>query len=104
MTKEEIFAFIKAKFSTEDLCDHVIELKAQEACDINNQGIDDQLEYLYSEGGHDWMEELFVRDGGYERTPDGHINNCALANGDDEKNCQICNGKCPDKAKFVAVS
>jgi hypothetical protein len=37
----------------------------------------------------------------YERTPDGHINNCSVANGDEEKNCQICGGgPCPDRARF----
>jgi hypothetical protein len=36
----------------------------------------------------------------FERTPDGHINNCSLAVGEDSKNCQICNGFCPDQAKF----
>lgn len=60
MNKQELFAFIRNNFSMEDLCDHVIELKAQEACAINNQSIDDQLEYLHSEGGHEWMEELFA--------------------------------------------
>jgi hypothetical protein len=35
----------------------------------------------------------------YERTPDGTINNCALANGEAEKDCQICIG-CPDVARF----
>ena len=30
------------------------------------------------------------------RTPDGHINNCALAVGDVESNCQMCRGRCPD--------
>lgn len=34
------------------------------------------------------------------RTPEGHINNCALANSDKESNCQICAGQCPDKLKF----
>lgn len=34
------------------------------------------------------------------RTPEGHINNCSLANGDAEKNCQICGGNCPDKDLF----
>lgn len=30
------------------------------------------------------------------RTPEGRINNCALANGDEERNCQACGGRCPD--------
>lgn len=33
----------------------------------------------------------------YERTPRGTINNCALANCDEERNCQICEGNCPDR-------
>jgi hypothetical protein len=36
----------------------------------------------------------------FARTPDGHINNCALHNGDLESNCQICNGTCPDKERY----
>lgn len=36
----------------------------------------------------------------FERTPDGDINNCALANGDDEHACQVCNGRCPDRNRF----
>jgi hypothetical protein len=38
--------------------------------------------------------------GGFERTPDGHINNCALANGELESACQICKGTCPDRGKY----
>lgn len=33
-----------------------------------------------------------------ERTPDGKINNCAMANGDIEENCFICTGSCFDRA------
>lgn len=36
----------------------------------------------------------------FERTPEGHINNCALANGAPENECQICCGKCPDRHLF----
>ena len=36
----------------------------------------------------------------YERTPQGTINNCSLANGDDESNCQICEGNCPDRVNI----
>lgn len=36
----------------------------------------------------------------FERTPDGHVNNCALANGDSMSNCQVCAGRCPDQAEF----
>lgn len=34
------------------------------------------------------------------RTPDGSINNCALANGDVEENCQMCRNRCPDRARY----
>lgn len=37
---------------------------------------------------------------GHERTPDGHINNCSLANADEEKNCQICGGNCPERERY----
>jgi hypothetical protein len=38
----------------------------------------------------------------WERTPEGHINNCSLANLDAEKNCQACGGTCPDRERFPA--
>jgi hypothetical protein len=34
------------------------------------------------------------------RAPDGHINNCSLANGEAEEDCQICGGNCPDRELF----
>jgi hypothetical protein len=33
----------------------------------------------------------------HERTPEGHINNCAVANGCPEAECQVCSGKCPNR-------
>lgn len=36
----------------------------------------------------------------YERNPDGNINNCALANGDEQKNCQVCKEQCPDRGRL----
>lgn len=36
-----------------------------------------------------------------ERTPDGRINNCALANFDEESNCQVCHGTCPDRERLA---
>lgn len=33
----------------------------------------------------------------YERTPQGAINNCALNNGVEMKDCQICGGDCPER-------
>jgi N6-adenosine-specific RNA methylase IME4 len=37
------------------------------------------------------------------RGPDGKIDNCALAYGDTEADCQMCNAEhpCPDRARFV---
>lgn len=48
------------------------------------------------------IDLFFSKDGEgrFELTPDGHINNCSLANFDEEKNCQICGGTCPDRDKF----
>lgn len=37
-----------------------------------------------------------------ERTPEGHINNCALVVGEPAKDCQMCQGSCPDRARFGA--
>lgn len=34
------------------------------------------------------------------RTPHGAINNCAIAAGYDERECQICGGACPDKGRY----
>lgn len=45
-------------------------------------------------------ERVILGDREHVRTPDGHINNCALANGDMEENCQVCGGRCPDHDKF----
>lgn len=36
----------------------------------------------------------------FERDPDGSINNCSLANGDEECTCQVCEGHCPDRNRF----
>ena len=35
------------------------------------------------------------------RTPGGHINNCALANGELARDCQMCGGDCPDAARLA---
>lgn len=39
----------------------------------------------------------------HERTPDGDIDNCALALGlaEGEEGCQVCGGLCPDKNRLV---
>ena len=38
-----------------------------------------------------------------ERTPDGCINNCALANLEHERDCQVCHGTCPDRLRFSKI-
>lgn len=35
------------------------------------------------------------------RAPDGYINNCALANGHEESECQMCQNACPDHERFA---
>lgn len=35
------------------------------------------------------------------RTPEGTIDNCALAAGEDANGCQVCGGACPDRARFT---
>lgn len=51
----------------------------------------------YDNGVERWANGNGVR---LPRCPDGRINNCALANGDDEVNCQMCNCLCPDRKKY----
>lgn len=40
-----------------DLDELVIELKSHEASNINNSGLDDQMEYLLESGGLAWLED-----------------------------------------------
>jgi hypothetical protein len=37
------------------------------------------------------------------RNDDGHINNCALAHGEKEGECQVCKGNCPDRKVFAST-
>jgi hypothetical protein len=60
MNREEIFEKIKAGYSSEDLDDHVHELKDAEASAINNTGMDAQLAYLEKQAGLDWLELTFI--------------------------------------------
>ena len=51
-------------------------------------------------------DDRFSRPTELPRIPEGHphagyINNCALANGEDEASCQMCGGNCPDRARFA---
>lgn len=61
-SKSELLEYVRNHYSVDALCAHVIEIKSQEACDINNRGIESQFEYLYKEGGHRWLEETFVKE------------------------------------------
>lgn len=47
--------------------------------------------YADGSSGMDNTPRVFM-----ERTPRGTINNCALANNALEKDCQVCQGSCPD--------
>ena len=59
---QEILALAQSAFDGKglDLDEEVHEMKAQEAADINNGGLEAQVEYLAEAGGIDWLEE-FVR-------------------------------------------
>lgn len=37
---------------------------------------------------------------GLPRTPDGRVDNCSLANGEREGDCQVCGGACPDRSRY----
>lgn len=50
-------------------------------------------------GPEDGSPGTRISDARFERTPSGEINNCSEANGEPEKDCQICEGlgACPDR-------
>ena len=62
MTKEQIFDAIRARYDSSDLDSHVIELKDREAAEINNAGIDAQLEYLEEVAGIDWLAHALLHE------------------------------------------
>lgn len=41
---------------------------------------------------------------GLPRTPEGAINNCSLANGEPEADCQVCKGVCPDAKLYAKIA
>lgn len=45
-----------------------------------------------------WLDASQVKflQNNLERTPDGYVNNCAIANGHEAEECQVCGGTCPD--------
>lgn len=57
---EELIREISLRHNSEDLDDHVHELKSKEASAINNAGIEEQVKYLVQEGGEEWVREIFL--------------------------------------------
>ncbi len=62
MTREQIFDAILTRYTTSDLDSHVIELKKCEASEINNAGIEAQLEYLEGAAGIDWLAQALLHE------------------------------------------
>ena len=60
MTREQVLAAIRARYDSSDLDSHVIELKNCEASEINNRGLDAQLEYLEQTAGIDCLAQVFL--------------------------------------------
>ena len=60
MDREQILAAIRSRYDSSDLDSHVIELKNCEAREINNSGLDAQLEYLEQAAGIDWLAHAFL--------------------------------------------
>ena len=58
--RRAIFDDFRRLYASEDLDSFVHELKSMEAAEINNKGINAQLEYMAEAGGLDWMAELLV--------------------------------------------
>lgn len=60
--KQAVFKAIREKYSPEDLDEHVQEIFLLKAGEINNGGIDAQLEFLAHESSLAWLEEMFLSD------------------------------------------
>lgn len=56
--KADLIRKVAKRFNDGDLDSHVIEIKSQEASEINNQGVIGQVEFLHDSCGADWLEEL----------------------------------------------
>ena len=56
--RKSLFLRFEERFESEDLDEHVYELKSQEASVINNSGLQEQFNYLCDSGGIDWVESL----------------------------------------------
>jgi len=55
-----LVAEIGLRHTSEDLDEHVHELKSKEASDINNAGMVEQVLYLLEQGGEEWLRETFL--------------------------------------------
>jgi len=62
VTREQILGTIRERYSTCDLDSHVIEMKNCEASEINNAGIDAQLEYLEEAAGINWLTHALLHE------------------------------------------
>jgi len=62
MKKRDVFTKIKERYDECDLDEHVHEIKFEQASEINNQGMDAQLEFLAEQCGVDWLEQMFLEE------------------------------------------
>ena len=62
MTRQQILDSIRARYNSEDLDGHVIELKNCEASEINSAGLEAQLEYLEEAAGIDWLAHALLHE------------------------------------------
>jgi hypothetical protein len=61
-TRADMLSRLEARYEPVDLDDHVHELKSREASVINNAGMAEQFDYLYTEAGADWIESALLSD------------------------------------------
>lgn len=88
-TLEELKRIAKACWHVHALLPHADEVKWEHADNVRE-----------FHRAMECLPPLPPRDKRFPRTPDGHINNCALACGYPQKECQMCKGECPDVAKY----
>ncbi len=60
MSRDELLEAVREKFSSEDLDVHVHERKSQEAANINNVGLLEQFNFLYTLNGEKWVKEVLL--------------------------------------------
>lgn len=54
-SREQLKDAVVSRFTSEQLDEFVIDMKDNEASDINNGGVDDQFDYLAETAGLDWI-------------------------------------------------